>query len=98
MCDVFVAAGGGEQWSSRVLNKLKCIEDVVGRATEEEDAVGCEAGGCEGRRRTSVAEHTEGRRGKRAALLMWLAWGRKERVGSKGDTEIEVKEDEEGEE
>ena len=41
---MFIAAGGGEQSSGRVLNILKFIEDCVGRAIEDAVAV-VESGG-----------------------------------------------------
>ena len=44
---MFIAAGGGEQSSGRVLNILKFIEDCVGRAIEDAVAV-VESGGYEG--------------------------------------------------
>ena len=43
---MFIAAGGGEQSSGRVMNILKFIEDCVGRAIEDAVAV-VESGGYE---------------------------------------------------
>ena len=36
------------------------------------------------------------RRWKKAVLVIWLTWGRKERVGSTGSTEVKEDEDIEG--
>jgi len=44
---VFIAAGGGEQSSGRVMNILKFIEDCVERAVEDAVAV-VKSGGYEG--------------------------------------------------
>jgi len=60
---VFIAAGGGEQSSGRVLSILKFIEDFVGRAIKNAVAVG-KSGGYEGRRRAMFL------RWKKAVLVM----------------------------
>lgn len=83
--DVFISAGGGEPSTGRVLNVLEFVEDVVGRAAEDAAAV-VGSGGHEGMDENFGGSRGEGGRmflrWKKAGVVMWLAWGRKEGVGS----------------